>query len=50
VTLVQADPTWALEYEHFKRRCRTGEGGNLANDLVLDPILADLARAALGAG
>jgi scyllo-inositol 2-dehydrogenase (NADP+) len=47
VTLLQADPTWDLEYEHFKMLCRKGEGGNLANDVILNRILNDLARAAL---
>ncbi len=45
-TLVQPDPTWALEYAHFSVVCRKGEGGNLANDRVLDPILDRLAAAA----
>ena len=48
VALVQADPTWALEYQHFKALCRNGAGGNLANDIVLHPILTSLSRAALG--
>ncbi len=48
VVLVQPDPTWALEYEHFTALCRRGRGGgNLANDVTLARILNDLARAAL---
>jgi len=51
VALVQPDPTWALEYEHFKALCQDGGGGNLANDIVLHRVLTALARAALeGAG
>jgi predicted dehydrogenase len=47
VTLVQDDPTWALEYEHFKTRCEKRDGGNLGNDIVLNGILDELAGAAL---
>ncbi len=51
VALVQADPTWTLEYEHFKALCRNGAGGNLANDITLHRVLTELSHAALeGAG
>lgn len=43
VTLVQDDPTWALEYEHFKLLCRTGES-NIANDLWISGVLDKLTR------
>jgi len=48
VTLVQADPTWAAEYEHFKALCREGSGAadTLAADLRLNRILTELARGA----
>jgi predicted dehydrogenase len=46
VTLVQADPTWALEYEHFQRVCADGES-NLANDLWINTRLNALSTAAL---
>ncbi len=46
-TLVQADPTWALEYEHFKQLCRDGKG-NLANDLWINRVLRQLATDAAG--
>lgn len=48
VTLVQPDPTWALEYEHFRRLCADPDAPDtcLANDLCLNAILADLARQA----
>jgi len=48
VALVQPDPTWALEYQHFKALCRNGAGGNLANDITLRRILIALSPAALG--
>jgi predicted dehydrogenase len=47
VTLVQSDPTLALEYDHFKALCEKGEGGNLDAGIVLNAVLGDLARAAL---
>lgn len=46
-TLVQPDPTWALEYEHFKKLCARGES-NIANDIWINDTLADLSRQALG--
>ncbi len=48
VALVQADPTWTLEYGHFKALCRNGARGNLANDITLHRTLAALSHAALG--
>jgi predicted dehydrogenase len=47
VTLVQADPTWAAEYRHFKEICASGAGGNIATDIRLNELLTDLARQAL---
>lgn len=47
VTLAQSDPTWALEYDHFKALCEKGGGGNLGNDVVLNGALDSLTRAAL---
>jgi predicted dehydrogenase len=47
VTLVRPDPTWALEYAHFKRLCGTGQG-NLENDAWINSTLAHLSRDALG--
>jgi hypothetical protein len=35
VTLVQDDPTWALEYAHFKQLCAASTATDLANDLWL---------------
>lgn len=47
VTLVQEDPTWALEYAHFKQLCRDGARSNLANDIWLNGLLQSLGRAAI---
>ncbi|MCF3627988.1 Gfo/Idh/MocA family oxidoreductase [Thalassospiraceae bacterium LMO-SO8] len=47
VTLVQADPTWDLEYAHFKKLCAEAPGTNgLANDLWINRTLRDLAAQA----
>jgi scyllo-inositol 2-dehydrogenase (NADP+) len=43
VTLVQPDPTWALEYEHFKGLCARG-ANNIDNDIWINDTLTDLAR------
>ena len=40
-TLEQADPTWSLEYAHFKRLCETG-GNNIANDIWINETLREL--------
>lgn len=42
VTLVQSDPTWALEYQHFKRLCESGVN-NLENDIWINSTLQELA-------
>ena len=42
LTLVQDDPTWELEYEHFKRMCREGAASGLRNDLWLNRMLRKL--------
>ena len=41
VTLVQPDPTWALEYAHFKQLCGRGEN-NIANDVWINDTLRAL--------
>ena len=46
VTLVQPDPTWSLEYEHWKRLCGTG-GSNLETDVWINDRLNDLATSVL---
>jgi len=40
-TLVQSDPTWALEYDYFKRLCETGES-NITNDIWINETLSKL--------
>jgi scyllo-inositol 2-dehydrogenase (NADP+) len=47
VTLVQDDPTWALEYEHFKSLCQRGAATNLSTDLWLNRTLRRLCSSAL---
>lgn len=52
VTLVQEDPTWALEYAHFKALCESGVATDLTSDLWLQRVLrrlgADAVRMAGG--
>jgi scyllo-inositol 2-dehydrogenase (NADP+) len=47
-TLVQEDPTWALEYAHFKHLCESGATTDLANDLWLLRTLTRLSRQVAG--
>lgn len=47
VTLVQPDPTWEFEYQHFKHLCASGES-NIENDIWINSVLNDLTRRALG--
>lgn len=47
VTLLQPDPTWALEYAHFMDLCRSGSGSNIDNDIVISGALRRLATEAL---
>jgi scyllo-inositol 2-dehydrogenase (NADP+) len=47
VTLVQSDPTWELEYGHFKNLCAAGRGSNIENDLRINRTLNLLAEEAL---
>jgi len=52
VTLVQDDPTWALEYEHFKTLCEKRCPTDLSNDIWLNRTLRALGaevQAAIGA-
>ena len=42
VTLVQDDPTWALEYARFKFLCQQGAATDLSNDLWLNRLLRQL--------
>jgi predicted dehydrogenase len=42
VTMVEDDPTWVLEYEHFKTLCRERRPTDLSNDIWLNRILHQL--------
>jgi predicted dehydrogenase len=46
-TLIQDDPTWALEYDRFKRLCASGTATDLSNDIWLDRVLTRLGAEAL---
>ena len=47
VTLVQDDPTWALEYAHFKKLCADGHVTDLSSDVKLNRLLRELGEAAI---
>jgi scyllo-inositol 2-dehydrogenase (NADP+) len=47
ITLVRDDPTWAIEYEHFKRLCAERCVGDLTDDLWLNRALRRLGEAAI---
>lgn len=49
VTLIQDDPTWALEYQHFKSLCHKGQPTDLSNDVWLNGVLRKLGAEALEA-
>jgi scyllo-inositol 2-dehydrogenase (NADP+) len=42
VTLIEDDPTWAVEYDHFKRLCASGHVTNLSGDIWLNRVLRRL--------
>ena len=46
VILVQADPTWDLEYQHFKQLCASG-ASNIENDMWINTVLNDLTQRSL---
>jgi predicted dehydrogenase len=46
ITLVQEDPTWELEYAHFKKLCTSGAKTDLSNDIWLGRTLGRLSREA----
>lgn len=47
VTLVEDDPTWALEYDHFKALCESRKATDLSSDLWLQQCLRRLGEAGL---
>lgn len=48
VSLVQEDPTWALEYAHFKQLCGCGHATDLSNDVWLNRLLRRLGEKVTG--
>jgi len=44
VTLRQEDPTWALEYEHFRNLCSARAPTDLSNDLTIQRTLRRLTK------
>jgi predicted dehydrogenase len=46
VTLVQDDPTWDLEYRHFRALCAKGVRTDLSHDRRLNRLLSDLSTQA----
>lgn len=46
-TLEQEDPTWALEYEHFKKLCLEGHETDLGPDLRLNQLFQALGEQTL---
>lgn len=49
VNLVQDDPTWALEYGHFKSLCRDGVAADFSRDRWLNRVLRQLGESAIEA-
>lgn len=47
ISLVQADPTWKLEYEYFKKLAANEKGNNVENDLIINKMLHILSSEAL---
>lgn len=47
VTLVEDDPTWALEYQYFKKRCSEKSPTDLETDRWLNELLRRLGHEAL---
>jgi scyllo-inositol 2-dehydrogenase (NADP+) len=47
VTLTQDDPTWELEYAHFKSLCAGGHCTDLSGDIRLNRMLRQLGEAAV---
>jgi predicted dehydrogenase len=47
VTLEQEDPTWELEYAHFRHLCESAARTDLSNDVWLNSLLRKLGEAAI---
>ena len=48
ITLTEDDPTWKLEYAHFKQLCERKVETNLSRDLWLQKMLRTMAKQAMG--
>src|SRR4029077_19523788 len=48
ITLAQDDPTWDIEYAHFKSLCAAGHQTDLSRDIRLNQMLRALGRDAVG--
>jgi scyllo-inositol 2-dehydrogenase (NADP+) len=48
VTLTQDDPTWGIEYAHFKALCAGGKRTDLGTDIWLNRVLRCLGESAIG--
>lgn len=46
VTLIQSDPTWEAEYEHFLNLCEEGKS-NICNDIQINQVFQSLQKTAL---
>lgn len=42
VTIVQDDPTWLLEYQHFKKLCERAVVSDFEKDIWMDQIISNL--------
>lgn len=47
VTLLHPDPTWSLEYDHFRALCSHRMCGNIGDARILNRLLNDLSRRAV---
>jgi predicted dehydrogenase len=47
VTLIQEDPTWALEYAHFRNLCQSRAKSDLSDDIWLNRLLRTLGQSAI---
>jgi len=47
VTLIQEDPTWALEYAHFRNLCQSRAESDLSDDIWLNRLLRTLGQSAI---
>ncbi len=46
--LIQSDPTWREEFDHFQACCKASTGTNIANDMAIEAHLRALTQQAMG--